>query len=233
MRITSAEIESIVRAVIQRIEAMPRASLAMPAGSSSAGKTGNSLGLQVPVETSAATTSTAAELRLSDPVISLESLRNRLGGVRVLRVQKTAVVTPAVRDELRSRDVQLVRESVKRVTRTGRSNILVVNANHSSQALVDLAEVIAPTSNCSADVGRIAAHLNSGGSGAIWCSATPFAAVRACGRNAALRAIQLPCIKQVDQALSEAEPNLLILDQASWNEDNLVEVVQLWAERTS
>jgi hypothetical protein len=229
MSITSAEIESIVRAVIQRIEAMPRTSLSIPSGSSS---NSTSLGLQLPVETSAATTSTAAELRLSGPVISLESLRNRLDGVRVLRVSKIAVVTPAVQDELRALGIQLVRESPQAVTRTGQSSILVVSSNHHSRPLLKLAEVIAPTSNCSADVSRIAAHLNSGGTGAIWCSKTPFAAARACGRNAALHAIQLPCIKQFDQAMIEAEPNLLILDLAGWSEEQLFELVQLWAGRT-
>jgi hypothetical protein len=53
--------------------------------------------------------STAAELRLTDQVITLRTLEGRLANVARLVVLPRAVVTPTVKDELRARGIELVR----------------------------------------------------------------------------------------------------------------------------
>jgi hypothetical protein len=49
-----------------------------------------------------------SELSLTDNVVTLRSLEGRLRGVNRLVVQKQAVVTPAVKDELKTRNIELI-----------------------------------------------------------------------------------------------------------------------------
>lgn len=50
----------------------------------------------------------AADLVLSERLITLDTLRNRLKGVTSVQVASKAIVTPAVKDELKDRGVSLV-----------------------------------------------------------------------------------------------------------------------------
>ena len=52
-----------------------------------------------------------AELEIKDRVITLATLDGQLEGVRQLVVQRNAVVTPSVRDELTDRNIELVRKT--------------------------------------------------------------------------------------------------------------------------
>jgi hypothetical protein len=49
-------------------------------------------------------------LAIADKVVTLRSIEGRLSGVQRLVVSRKAVVTPAVRDELKQRHIELVRE---------------------------------------------------------------------------------------------------------------------------
>jgi hypothetical protein len=51
----------------------------------------------------------AAELRLNDRVVTLVALKDRLASVRRVVVSAKAVVTPAAADELKARQIELVR----------------------------------------------------------------------------------------------------------------------------
>ena len=51
----------------------------------------------------------ASELRLSERVVSLATLKDRLANVRRVVVPPRAIVTPAVHDELNGRKIELVR----------------------------------------------------------------------------------------------------------------------------
>ena len=50
------------------------------------------------------------ELWLSDRVVTLAALKDRLTNVRRVVVTQRAVVTPAARDELNDRQIELIRE---------------------------------------------------------------------------------------------------------------------------
>ncbi len=54
--------------------------------------------------------STTAELSLAEKVVTLRSIEGRLAGVQRLVVTRRAVVTPAVKDELKQRKIELVRQ---------------------------------------------------------------------------------------------------------------------------
>jgi len=55
--------------------------------------------------------SAMADLHLDDKVVSLRLLDGRLTGVKKLVVQSRAIVTPAVKDELKTRNIELVRQA--------------------------------------------------------------------------------------------------------------------------
>ena len=81
MRLTDAEIERIVREVIRRL---------------------TSAGVQVDNANST--------LKVEGRLVTLATIEGRLEGIQQLVVQPKAVVTPSVRDELRDKKVELVRQ---------------------------------------------------------------------------------------------------------------------------
>jgi hypothetical protein len=54
--------------------------------------------------------SNTADLTFTDKVITTRTIENRLSGVSRLLVPKRAVVTPAVKDELKKHQIELVRQ---------------------------------------------------------------------------------------------------------------------------
>jgi hypothetical protein len=54
--------------------------------------------------------SPVAELRVTDRVITMQSIEGRLNGVTRVVVRRRAVITPAVKDELKDRKIELIVE---------------------------------------------------------------------------------------------------------------------------
>jgi hypothetical protein len=82
MTFTEQQIEWIVMEVLRRL-----------------GVAGDGKGSASPVN--------GSELRLNDAVITLRSIEGRLSGITRVVVPQRAVVTPAVKDELKQRKIQL------------------------------------------------------------------------------------------------------------------------------
>ena len=89
-------VELIVREVIRRLREN-----GVTVSATNAAATGG--GVVTP-----ATSANAIELGLTDRLVTLETLRDRLQGVKRLTVGKKAIVTPAVRDELKKK-IELIR----------------------------------------------------------------------------------------------------------------------------
>lgn len=53
----------------------------------------------------------AADLRLDECVITMDSIKGKLTGVSRLVVNRRSIVTPSVKDELKQRRIELVRQS--------------------------------------------------------------------------------------------------------------------------
>jgi hypothetical protein len=96
MTFTPEQVERIVLEVIRRLDLLSTGSAAV--------------GEQTGVAPSKHS-STTAELTISDKVITMRSVEGRLAGIERLVVAAKAVVTPAVKDELKKHKVQLVRQS--------------------------------------------------------------------------------------------------------------------------
>jgi len=84
-----ALIEQIVQEVLRRLKSMD-------------------VKLEADTETPAAD-STKQELVFEGRLVTLQRLRGRLTGVRRLVVERKAIVTPAVVDELKDRQIELVK----------------------------------------------------------------------------------------------------------------------------
>ncbi|HZL88245.1 MAG TPA: hypothetical protein VFB96_07695 [Pirellulaceae bacterium] len=85
MSFTEADVERIVSEVIRRLRAMDSSAAA------------------------AAPAPVGHDLVLTERVITMRTIDGQLGGVQRLLVPAKAVVTPAVRDELKQRKIELVR----------------------------------------------------------------------------------------------------------------------------
>ncbi|HEX5104512.1 MAG TPA: hypothetical protein VFV87_11905, partial [Pirellulaceae bacterium] len=55
----------------------------------------------------------AADLRLEERVITMDSIKGKLAGISRLVVGGGSIITPAVKDELRQRNIELVRQSLR------------------------------------------------------------------------------------------------------------------------
>jgi hypothetical protein len=91
MNLTAADIDRIVAEVVRRLRAI-MATSSTPA---------------------AAVRETTNSLNLSDKVITLQTLRGRLEGITTVIVSERAIVTPAVKDELRDRKIRWERATTK------------------------------------------------------------------------------------------------------------------------
>ena len=63
--------------------------------------------IALPVVEKQSATSAASELRIEERVVTLRAIEGRLNGVSRLLVPPRAVVTPAVKDELKKRKIEL------------------------------------------------------------------------------------------------------------------------------
>jgi hypothetical protein len=86
MTFTEQQVERIVVEVIRRLEL-------------------------IRVEGDERNSSPVGELRITDRVVTMRSIEGRLNGVTRIVVQRRAVVTPAVKDELKQRKIELVEAS--------------------------------------------------------------------------------------------------------------------------
>lgn len=89
MTFTQEQVERIVVEVIRRLGLLDASSTTVAVGERS---------------------STTAELHLNENVVSLRQLEGKLTGIAKVIVKSRAIVTPAVKDELRTRKIELVRQ---------------------------------------------------------------------------------------------------------------------------
>ena len=59
------------------------------------------------------TATQTTELRITDRVVTIRLIEGRLNGVTRMIVEPRAVITPAVKDELKQRSIELIREARK------------------------------------------------------------------------------------------------------------------------
>ena len=159
-----------------------------------------------------------SDLVIAERVVSLATIGERLAGKKRLLVQPKAVVTPAVRDELRKRGVRL-----ERTTETERSptcsSKLMVTIGCSSPAAERLAAQArqsgCDTNQCSdaqAATKKIGQHLREDGATAVWLSNTPLLAQTLANRDGSIRACVAHNVTEVQSAITAIGTNLVVVD---------------------
>lgn len=218
MQSSAIDIEQIIRVVIERLAA-GRAlmegvvDLAQPASESS-------------------------ELVIQDRVVTTHLVEPHLDGKRSLRVTARAVVTPAVLDLLRTKKIELVRDSQSPLPKASTDRGAAVTADTAAApAIAAVSPVLvcgsavwfnslsrhlcpqqANVQGCDDDAAlqRIEAHLSRGGDRAVWLTPRPFAAAVMAQRTSKVAAVQLASLSDLSAALEQAQPQLLIVDAPRW-----------------
>ncbi len=199
MNLTPSQIEQIVGEVVRRLKEQTKASeKGATAGSSS------SVGAE-------------NELVLGESVITLQSVDGRLAGNKRLVVRPRAIVTPAVRDELKKYQVALERRA-NASSQMGQVRLLVVAADKAAE--VDLAKANLPgaeriesqaTTSLAGIVREVSRHITSRQLPAMLVASEPFAAVVEANKLDGVRAALVTNAEQVAQASIEANANLFVV----------------------
>ncbi len=208
--VSSQEIESIVQTVVQRLRQLGNGSA--PASPS-------------PSQCDAV----PGTLTLPGKVITLDLIERRLQGVQRVLIERKAIVTPAVVDELKQHGIVLERRDGSATRSVAAAGLLIIGPASRREALSNAIEFTAASNSCSADVCRIAAHLNTGGTGCVWCTDLPFVALENAFQNKCLRPVLLPAPADLQRAIAQVAPNVLILDDMYWDNPALNEICAAFA----
>lgn len=226
--LTYSEMEAIVRAVLQRLRDAPSAR------SEHGGPTGSDSLANKIVEPQGRTA-----LRLEQPLVTLEHLRDRWNGLSVLQVPARCVLTPAVVDEMRLRGVTLERfaatastNSTSPETTNGKLLVLATKGNQSGLAerLVQHHVKLRWLEQDSDEAGlaEVRRHVATADQFCLWCASRPFAAMKACCRDARVSAVQLSQIEDLAQAMDEARPNVIVVDATRWRPVAIAQLTNSW-----
>ncbi|MDP6444601.1 MAG: hypothetical protein QGG36_26695 [Pirellulaceae bacterium] len=163
-----------------------------------------------------------AELLVADRVISLATLENRLQGVQRVRIDAVAVVTPAARDELAQRKIQLLRGGVVSADcrifcdpQTSSTSRRALSNAEGACVELDLATAIRSLHDATADRRTRC----------IWLTSRPAASACLMNRNPNLRAVAPAAVEQLDEAMSTFDANVCVLD-SRWTADRLRRLVE-------
>lgn len=217
MSISSAEVDQIIRVVMQRL-AVGRE-------------------LVEGIQQMTGPQSNATELAIDDRVVSLQSVAGLLAGKRSLRVHAKAIVTPAVLDLLREKKVALLRAVEPARVPIGQSLPATAGNNVSSGSPGRPAPVLVcgsavwfeslkrhlcpkqarvESSEDTAVLGQARQHRATGGRVTLWLTPKPFAAAASIHQDTDLTAIQLPSLLELTAALEQTQPDLVIIDARGW-----------------
>ncbi len=154
-------------------------------------------------------------LRISGGVVSLSAVEGRLEHVRQLVVSRRAVVTPAVRDELRKRDIELVRDHSSALPGDLAPRLVVANmcSTGVEHLLAELPSEICllSRSSLSEAISTMATELSNDDTLGLVVTDAPEAAVCLSNRNANVRAIFGLHETSVKRAVSTIAANVLII----------------------
>lgn len=228
------QIELLVREVMARLAP----SLGTVASAAQSSTTTPSVLTQVVSETSA-TSRPKDELAVMASVVSVGLLQGKLNGIKKVRVRSKAVVTPAARDLLRATRVELVRgESQAQLSSPQSSNTVGVSGSLAAPvSSVAALSVLCPKvwierlqkSLCpkrgSLDeiaaimpeiVAQVQKKFSQGHRLAVLVTESSFDAVVQLAR-AGIRAVRVASWGDLQLALSDAGPQVWVLDPRQWN----------------
>lgn len=187
---------------------------------------------------SAASTATPGDLPLYEKVVTLATLEGRLKGVHRVVVRPEAVVTPAVRDELRDKGVGIVHgpSHVDGEACTPSDVPLILAAAGQSEAVAKAVQsvrarlggqTVAETGFTEA-LRELTARVTSGGALGVVITDRPAAAACVANRVRGIRAAAAHDVASVKAAVDELAANVLVVRAAVMRSGEMIEVVRLF-----
>ena len=208
-----AYIETIVREVLAEMSVRPRAnSTDVPARAVSTG-----------------------ELRVTNKVISVQTLEGRLEGVARLIVPRGAVFTPAVRDELRKRNVAVASAVVAQPEDIRRKLVLgIAETKFEPAVLIDICSTDAVTFERLPHMGlirvvdEICQEVVRGGKLGVLLTGQTAAALCLANRLRGVRAALGGSVQAVNDAVKSVAANLLVIEPSGRSLFELQQMIRAW-----
>lgn len=240
MTLAEEQIDRIVREVLRRLQAGQADAGPLKAGQLPVGETArvqNTKRVKESERTESGSTTAESDLHLSLPVISVARLEGKLTGVKRLVVTPKAVVTPAAKDLLRERKVELARGAANgKPSNSGKLTLAVGvaetpydpaslcrelksdNGSLEELAHTGLATVTEELSEQVARGGRLGLLLTSNVSAAA-CLAN---------RNRGVRAAEARCPTSTREAIKGVGVNLLVVNPVGKSTFELKRMIQVF-----
>ncbi len=160
-------------------------------------------------------------LVLEDRLLTVAQLDGRLNGIRRLKVSSKAVVTPAVRDLLREKKIELEKTAGDAATRSGADISLVIGAAENAACPAEVVQGLRATGVHVAQLARsgmasileeVAEEVCKGGSLGLLLTSEPLVGVCLANRKPGARAAWAGCVKGVQNAKKQLGVNLLVVN---------------------
>ena len=226
-----AAIEKVVREVLRRLQ---RAGKLNPVGAINSNPVSGNPACSVK-STTPSGTQTSAGPQQSDcsfeciaKVISMETLRGKLDNINTLRVKPKAIITPAARDELRDRKIQIAFD-LGAACKSGAvpaTILLGTTCNSTGNSLRD--QLISSGTQVRLHVEKSAAQLATKVSNKISASMPavivadhPYSAACSANRNSRVRAVVIGDPNELRAAKDELNPNCVVIKSGNEGRFNL------------
>ena len=224
-----SETDWIVAEVVRRLRAMTASSVTVSAE---------------PSPQVATSIPPATQLQISDRVITTKTLEGRLTGQRTVLVSKKAVITPAVKDELRKAGITIVREETNGSLAGGSnatsscSRLVLVNlttdVDHQGvvSQLRNLNHCVEPhrETDVTKALRQIGRQLRSATDVGAVISRDVDRLLILANRSRRYRAIPLRDMKRLRESLRNTAANVLLIDPFGCGEQTMVESLRLFLE---
>ncbi|UUO05207.1 hypothetical protein M4951_17710 [Blastopirellula sp. J2-11] len=206
MQLNSEQIERIVRLVVQQVRTLAKSS-----------ETTVSLAPSVEISTD------GSEVALADRVVTMETLEGKIGGAKALVVSPTAIVTPAVRDALRDRGVQLRRDSEAAQRAKKPVEVLAFAASGVTSwrergpvgVFIDLTSTV-----------KQAALAVQQDKIVVLLTESPEAACCAANRDTEIRAVSVDSIATLERVLPQTAANVIAVDPSKIARDEIAKFIE-------
>lgn len=216
MSVTEHELEHIVREVLRRLRE-------------------HEITRQIREE-SAQNKEQPGTLILTEQVVTLATLKDRLTGAKRVIVAHGTIITPAAADELKARVIRLEFETnTKNTLGQRKSLLLAVTTNHNPKALVkrltasgiDVEQLTA--TNWKDTVTRMTQKIKHGETKGVILTDRPAAAACHANRDSAIRAAMASDLRSVKDATDSLDANLLLVDPAAHSLNTLENLLREYA----
>lgn len=175
-------------------------------------------------------------LTLSDRVVTLATLKDRLTGAKRVIVKQGTIVTPAAKDELKTREIGLEFETnTQNAPRERKTLSLAVTTTYNPAALVKRLTASGinieqqATTNWKESVNRMTQKLKNSEAKGVILTDRPAAAACHANRDGAIRAAVANDLRSVQDATGSFSANLLLVDPAAHSLHTLENLLREYA----